>query len=95
MSDTWGSLGYHVKPDECRNRKKSASKGITATEEWGKTRRPLMTVHNRVWEAWRELEQRVDEPAIVLLFSSDQALPAVRQAASEAVRELQYASAAS
>ncbi len=52
----------------------------------------MITVERRIWEAWRELEARFEEPAIALLFSSrvdsEETLGSVRTAASETIEEL-------
>ena len=45
----------------------------------------------RVWQYWRDAEERFDEPAVVLMFTStlsqQEALDALGRAASDAIRE--------
>ena len=52
----------------------------------------MVRISDRVWERWETTAARTDEPAIVLLFTSDrpraQVLAALQQAARDAIREL-------
>jgi hypothetical protein len=53
----------------------------------------MIRISGRIWEYWREVQERFEAEAVNLLFSSSvpqkQAFDALRQAATEAIRELE------